>query len=126
MKYAMPLTLVPGASPRRHLTTFKHLVDKLGRWLWDMPKPIGVHITKQVFHLLDKSDPKKPRIKRVWKDKKFPVYRGITAKNARYMRSQYRRERRKLAEKGMAKRAIDSSLSLIKSILNPTGGIHGT
>ena len=126
MKYAMPLTLVPGASPRLHPETFKHLISKLGRFLWDMPKPIGVHITKQVFHRLDKSDPKKPRLKRVWEDKKFPVYRGITAKNARYARSQYRRERRKLEEKGMAKRAIDSSLSIIKSILNPTGGIHGT
>lgn len=126
MKYANPLTLVPGASKRLDPDTFKHLVNKLGRFLWDMPKPVGVHMTKQVFRQLDKSDPEKPRIRRIWKKKKFPVYRGIAAKNARYVRSQHLRARRKLAEKGMVKRTIDSSLSIIKSILNPTGGIHGT
>lgn len=126
MKYALPLTLVPGASKRLHPETFKHLVNKLGRFLWDMPKPVGVHVTKQHARVLDKSDPKKPRMKRVMKNKNFPVYRGITARNARYARSQYRRARRKLEEKGMAKRVIDSSVGMIKSILNPTGGIHGT
>lgn len=125
-KFATPTTAVPGARGVTDPKTHIQLRDKKGRPIWEMPKPVGIHETTQVVKLLDKSDPKKPRIKKVKQKTQFPVYRGMSAKDARYARAQFKRAKRKLKEKGMAQQAIDSSVGVIKSVLNPAGGIHGT
>lgn len=127
-KFALPQLFVPGASPRMsdEGVNSKHMRDKKRRYLWNMPKPSGIHTTKQVGRVLDKSDPDHPRVKKVMQDTQFPVYRAYSASMARYGRSQYRRAKRKAAAIEAARKdaegPFDTAASLIKSVLNPTGG----
>lgn len=109
-KFATPQTFVPGASPRmiknEKTGLLEHERDKKGRYLWDMPDPIGTHKTTVVN--------KHGRV-----EAEVPVYRGFPASYARYMRSQFRRMRRK---QSALQRAKDDALGFINNVLNPVGG----
>lgn len=107
-KFALPQTFVPGASPviEGEGIMAKHAKDKKGRYLWNMPEPVGFHKTTEV----DKNGRR---------EKLVPVYRGFPASYARYMRSQFRRMRR---QQSALARAKDDTLGFINEVLNPIGG----
>lgn len=119
-KFALPTIVVPGARPRMDGEGIfaKQATDHKGRPLWDMPKPVGVHATTQVVRIVDKSDPDRPRVKKVKQKTQFPVYRGMRARDARTFRSQMRRLRR---EQTKLQNLKDDAGNFIKGVLNPTG-----
>ena len=96
---------MPGATLGRDPKTFAIIYSNKGEPIWNMPKPIGVHETIPVVKTVDKSDPDKPKVKKVKQVMQFPVYRGIDASLARYYRAQVRRAKRK--EKSSASAAED-------------------
>lgn len=107
-KFATPMTVVPGATPviEGEGIMAKHARDKKGRPLWNMPKPIGFHKTTEV----DKNGRR---------EKLVPVYRGVSASFARYVRSQIRRQRR---QQSALMNARDDAVNFMKGVLNPLGG----
>lgn len=100
-KHATPGTYTPGASRVRDEWGMPVFTDK-GEPVWNLPKPVGVHETLQVVRVVDKSDPDRPKLKKVKQKTKFPVYRGLDASLARYLRAQMRRAARKAKEKKSA------------------------
>lgn len=101
-KHATPGIFVRGASLRRDPDTLQIEYDRKGRPLWDMPKPVGVHVTKQVVkRVIKRKDGTTKQVKEL-QPTQFPVYRGIEARTACYFRSQLRRFYMKQAEKEAA------------------------
>lgn len=101
-KFATPGVFVRGASLRRDPDTLEVETDSKGRPLWDMPKSVGVHVTKQtVKRMVKRADGTTKQIKEL-QETQFPVYRSLDASLARYFRSQLRRFYRKQAEKEAA------------------------
>lgn len=123
-RFAEPQTHVPGAKPRMIKDEKTGLLrqerDKRGRLLWDMPDPVGTHETTQVVTKIVEVDGKPKQI-RVKEKVSFPVYRGVSAKFARYMRSQFRRAQRKLEEQAALAKKQDAAAALRDFVLNPGG-----
>ena len=76
-----PSTIVPGATHR-------------GQLIWDMPKPIG-HVEHKTRRKGKKSM-NEPKV--VHDTVSVPVYRAVSASYYRYVRSQWKRQQRKIAE----------------------------
>jgi len=93
-----PHTVVPGARRRMDSLGINQLKDKKGRPLWDMPEPIGYLETVDTRWVRGK--PFKTKLK-------FPIYRGATAEDFRRARGQWKRMKRKQAEKSLMDKIKD-------------------
>jgi hypothetical protein len=100
---------VPGANPTLDDLGF-HKKDSKGRHMWDMPDPTGyAEHTKHRRHKHTGEAIQAPEF--------VPVYKGISAEDLRYYRSQYRRMIRKEEErKSKANATADEALDSIKEI----------
>ena len=113
MKSAFQLgTFVPGAN-------YTRTKDKKGRPVWQMPRPTAyveyIQVVKEVISVDDK-----PRIIKVKKPVRFPVYRGMSAKDARLQRARIKRDHRKRLEK----RELDNKkevLAMMKEVIANEG-----
>lgn len=90
-KHALPQTIVPGAKKDIDPDTLKQKTDKRHRPIWVMPKPTGKHETTQVVTHRFTDANGKPKSEKIKRKVAFPIYRGVPADLARYMRSQMRR-----------------------------------
>jgi hypothetical protein len=100
-KYAVPGTYVPGATPMYddpNAYAPMRMRDNKGRPLWNMPKPVGTVENIQIVSAVVEVDGQ-PRMRKVRRPVSFPVYRGVSAALARYIRADMRRRARKAAEK---------------------------
>lgn len=109
-RYALPMTVVPGAQKDIDPETMLQKQDKRNRPLWVMPKPIGSVETLQVKEQAYKDDDGKVKRKKVKLMTRFPVYRGTSADYARYVRSQMRRALRKAKERAAVERSIEDQI----------------
>lgn len=110
-KFAVPGTFVPNA-------VFE-TVDLKGRAIWNMPEPIGYHKTQQVVskYVTIEGKPKRITVK---EKVAFPIYRGFPASYVRYARSQFRRIKRKLAQKEALAQSNTGAVDTLRQfILNP-------
>lgn len=97
-KYAVPGSVVPGATKAIDPDTKLPMYNAKGRPIWDMTK--AVMSTKAVHNAVIKRGKKFVREK-----VEVPVYRSLSAQDARYIRAQIRRAKRKEAEAKARKEA---------------------
>ncbi len=101
-KLYVPQTRVPGATRRIDPDTLMAAFDDKGRPLWNMPAPVGYakHVGWQ-----------KHRVKgdRVPAPIMVPIYRGVLASYARWVKGQIRRRQRKAAEAQVALDALNEA-----------------
>jgi hypothetical protein len=119
-KFAIPQTMVPGATRRVDPETLLPMVSVKNKVpLWDMPTP--VRYVEHVRRRLDK------KTKTVVMDKVMvPIYRGIPSSLARLIRGEYRRTQRKAdearkADLSKAAAAHEATMKMQGSIINPGG-----
>lgn len=119
-KFAIPQTMVPGATRRINPDTLMPMVGKKNKVpLWDMPTP--VRYVEHVRRRLHK------RTKKVITDMVMvPIYRGIPAALARLIRAAYRRTQREAeearkADLSKAAAAHEAETKMQDSIMNPGG-----
>ncbi len=98
-KLYVPQTRVPGATRRIDPDTLLAAFDSKSRPLWNMPPPIGY-----AEHANWRRDRKTG--KRIPAPIMVPLYRGVLASYARWVRGQIRRNQRKAAERSQV--ALDT------------------
>ncbi len=90
-KTFVPQTRLIGATRRIDSDTSLPMIDKKGKFLWTMPSPVGY-----AEHKRYRRDKKTGE--RVYNPITVPLYRGISASLARWIRGQVRRNQRKVKE----------------------------
>lgn len=122
-KFALPQTRVLGATRRIDPDTLMPAYDSKGRPLWNMPKPV-----RYVEHVNWRRH--KRTGKRIPEPVMVPVYRGVSASYARWVKAQIRQKQRKAAEaqakvdalnEAEEKRLRDAADGLTDLIINPGG-----
>lgn len=118
-KFAIPQTMVPGATRRINPDTLLPLMGKNDIALWDMPTPI-----RYVDHVRRRLDMKTKTV--IIDTVSVPIYRGVDTALARLIRADYRRTQRKADEArkhdlSKAVAAHEASKEMQDSIMNPGG-----
>lgn len=112
-KFAVPGTVVPGATRRMDEDGKTQLKDKRGRPLWDMPSPVSYAAHRRRV--------KDQKTGAVTEEKVMvPIYRGISAQQARSERATQRKmiHQAKAAEQA---RAMQGANDLLRDITMDPG-----
>jgi hypothetical protein len=94
-KYAVPAAIIPGAIKQIDPDTRMPVLDDQGRYVWDMSK---AKISSHAIHDGVVREGKKTVRKKIT----VPAYRALSAQDARYIRSQIKRLRKKQLEQRTA------------------------